>query len=310
MNEVQFPLLMPLDIQMFAENKIQYGIKNAHYVVITEGADGTYTYGTPVKYPGATALTLTPKGETTEFYADDILYYSATSNQGYDGTITLAVITEAFRKDVLGEVQEGADGVLTELSTAKPKKVAWLFEFDGDAKATRHALYNCSVSRPGASGSTKTTSAEPGTTELTFVASPRPTDSKVKSSTTSTTTDAVYNAWYTSVYNAVVDTTPPTVTVSPLDAATGVSVSTNVIWTFSEPIRETDVTDANFFVTDNSGGEVTGTLSLSADKTVVTFNPTADLAALTAYTAVATKNIKDLAGNALAANSVTNFTTA
>ena len=185
-----------------AENKIQYGIKNAHYAVITEGVDGTYTYGTPVPYPGATALTLEPKGEATEFYADDILYYAATSNQGYDGTITFATVTEAFRKEVLGEVEEGTDGVLTELATAKPKKVAWLFEFDGDVKATRHALYNCSVSRPGANGSTKTTSAEPGTSELSFVAAPRPEDNIVKRSTTSTTTEAVYNAWYSAVYES------------------------------------------------------------------------------------------------------------
>jgi phi13 family phage major tail protein len=185
------------------ENKVVFGIKNAHYSVITEGVDGTYTYGTPVKYPGATALTLSPKGETTEFYADDILYYTATTNQGYDGTITLATITEAFRKEVLGEVLEATDNVLTEVNTAKLKKVAWLFEFDGDVKATRHALYSCTVSRPGASGNTKTTTHEPGTTELTFVAGPRPKDGVVKRSTTATTTPVVYDAWYTAVYDKV-----------------------------------------------------------------------------------------------------------
>jgi phi13 family phage major tail protein len=292
------------------ENKIVFGIKNAHYSVITEQSDGTYSYGAPVAYPGATALTLTPKGETTDFYADDILYYTATTNQGYDGTITVAVITEGFRKDVLGEVLEGADGVLTEVNTAKPKKVAWLFEFDGDIKATRHTLYSCTVTRPGASGSTKTTSSEPGTTEMNFVAGPRPSDGIVKRSTTATTPDAVYNAWYTAVYNTVSDTTPPTVTVSPVDGASAVAVSSNVVWTFSEAIRESDVTDANFFVVSDMGVEVTGALSINADKTIVTFNPTANLAALTDYTATVTKNVKDLAGNPLAQNSVTNFTTA
>lgn len=183
-----------------AENKVVFGIKKAYYSIITEGPDGTFTYATPVHYPGITALTLEPKGEATEFFADDILYYAASSNQGYDGTATFATVTESFRKDVLGELEEETDGVLTEVATAKPKNVAWLFEFDGDIKATRHALYNCSVSRPGASGSTKTTSTEPGTTELTFVAAPRPEDSVVKRSTTSTTSEAVYNAWYTAVY--------------------------------------------------------------------------------------------------------------
>lgn len=186
------------------ENKVQFGIKSAHYAIITEGENGTYTYGTPVPYPGVTALSLTAKGESTEFYADDILYYSATANQGYDGSITLATLTESFRKDVLGELLENADNVLAEVNSAKPKKVAWLFEFDGDVKATRHALYNCTVSRPGASGNTKTTSSEPGTIELTFVASPRPQDGIVKRSTTTETTEAVYNAWYNAVYEPTV----------------------------------------------------------------------------------------------------------
>lgn len=182
------------------ENKVAFGLKNAHYAVITEDVDGEYTYGTPVKLPGATQLTLDPKGEQTDFYADDILYYTTSSNQGYDTTLTIAGLTEAFRTDVLGEVLEATDKVLTENSNAKPKKIAFLFEFDGDVKSTRHVLYNCSVSRPGLASSTKTESSEPGTTELKLVAAPRPQDGIVKRSTTANTTGTVYDAWYTAVY--------------------------------------------------------------------------------------------------------------
>jgi phi13 family phage major tail protein len=182
------------------ENKVIFGVKNAHYAVITENTDGTYTYATPVKLPGATELSLEPKGDQSDFYADDTLYYTTSSNQGYDTTLTIANIPEKFRTDVLGEVLHTTDKVLTEKNTAKPKKIAFLFEFDGDVKAIRHVLYNCSVSRPGASGSTKTESSEPGTTELTLVAAPRPADGVVKRSTTVETTAAVYDAWYQEVY--------------------------------------------------------------------------------------------------------------
>jgi phi13 family phage major tail protein len=182
------------------ENKVVYGLRNAHYAVVTEGPDGTYTYGTPVKFPGSTALTLTPKGESADFFADDILYFTAASNQGYDGTFTVANITEAFRKEVLGEVLDEVDKVLTEKSSAKPKKIALLFEFDGDQKATRHALFNVTVARPGIGSTTKSTTVEPGTTELSFVAAPRPEDEVVKISTTADTTAAVYDAWYSAVY--------------------------------------------------------------------------------------------------------------
>lgn len=183
-----------------AENKVLFGLKNAHYAVITENSDGTYTYGVPVKLPGATNLALAPKGEQTDFYADDVLYYTSTTNQGYDTTLTVAGITEAFRKDVLGEELDDTDKVLTEKSTAKPKKIAFLFEFDGDVKATRHVLYNCTVTRPGLGSSTKTSTSETGTSELTLVAAPRPTDGVVKVSTTAETPALVYDAWYTAVY--------------------------------------------------------------------------------------------------------------
>jgi phi13 family phage major tail protein len=186
------------------ENKVIFGLKNAHYAVITEGVDGTYTYAAPVKLPGSTNLTLAPKGEQTDFYADDILYYTSSTNQGYDATLTLANITDKFRTDVLGEVLDAVDKVLTESNTAKPKKIALLFEFEGDVKAVRHALYSCTVSRPGLGSGTKTTTSEPGTTELTLIASPRPEDGIVKVSTTAETTSSVYNSWYTTVYEKAV----------------------------------------------------------------------------------------------------------
>lgn len=183
-----------------AENKVVFGLSNAYYAVATEGEDGKYTYAAPVRIPGATSLTLAPKGEQSDFYADNVLYYTSSSNQGYDTTLTIANIPDKFKQEVLGEELDATDKVLTEKNTAKPKKIAFLFEFDGDVKATRHVLYNCTVARPGINSSTKTTSTEPGTTELTLVAGPRPTDGIIKVSTTPETPASVYNAWYTTVY--------------------------------------------------------------------------------------------------------------
>ena len=60
----------------------------------------------------------------------------------------------------------------------------------------------------------------------------------------------------------------------------------------------------------NDGTAVDGALTISSDLKTVTFNPTSDLSSSTAYIAVATTNVTDLAGNALAANNVINFTTA
>jgi phi13 family phage major tail protein len=186
------------------ENKVIFGLKNAHYSVIDEAEDGTLTYTTPVALAGAVEISLDPKGEQADFYADDVLYYTTVSNQGYETTLTVASIPRSFRIDVLGEVLEGTDNVLTENANAKPRRIAFMFEFDGDVKAVRHVLYNCTVSRTGLSSATKTETAEPKTQELTLVAAPRGTDGVVKRSTTSDTPDTVYDGWYTTVYNPAV----------------------------------------------------------------------------------------------------------
>jgi hypothetical protein len=106
------------------------------------------------------------------------------------------------------------------------------------------------------------------------------------------------------------DTTAPTVSsVSPADTTTDVAITTDVVWTFDEAIKKATVTSANFFVKKADGTAVAGTLSISSDQTEITFEPDDDLANDTEYIAVATKGVKDLAGNSLAAESWTNFTT-
>lgn len=181
-------------------NKVEFGLKNVHYAVATEDAEGVITYGTPKRIRGAVELSVEPRGDMTEFYADDVLYYSSSNNNGYDGTLTIARIPQEFAVDVLGDELDEVSGVITERSDAKQRKFALMFEFDGDEKATRQVLYHCSASRPSVTSSTKTETTEPNTNELTFIASPRPSDYKVKTKTADTVVDEVYNAWYEQVF--------------------------------------------------------------------------------------------------------------
>jgi len=182
-------------------NKVMFGLKNVHYATYTyDSTTNTITYDTPIPIPGAVELSLEPRGDMVEFYADDVLYYSAGNNQGYEGTLSIALIPEQFAIDCLGEEKDDDDSVLTENVTAKGKPFALLFEFDGDVKATRHVLYNCTANRPTVGSSTKTDTVEPQPNELTFIASARPTDGAVKTKTTEDTPSAIYDNWYSAVY--------------------------------------------------------------------------------------------------------------
>lgn len=234
-------------------NKVQFGLKNVHYATFTE-TDGVITYDTPIAIPGAVELSLEPRGEMVEFYADDVLYYSAGNNQGYEGTLSIAVILDQFATDCLGEEKDATDMVLTEKVTLKGKPFALLFEFDGDEKAVRHVLYNCAANRPTVTSATKTDTVEPTPNELTFIASPRSTDGAVKTKTTETTPSAVYNAWYESVYTPV----PVPVTSVTLLPDT-VSLSVGGIQQLAATVMPADAT--NRAVTYSSSDETKATVS-------------------------------------------------
>ncbi|MDM5434379.1 phage tail protein [Bacillus hominis] len=186
------------------ENKVSFGLKNVYYALY-ETLNGVVTFKTPIPIPGAVELTFDPRGDLIEFYADDMLYYAASNNQGYDGTLSIANIPEQFAIDALGEELDEEDGVLNELADAKGKPYALLFEFDGDVRATRHVMFNCSASRPTLASKTKTNSAEPNTNELKFVSSPIDINGKrmVKTKTTTKSKQEIYDNWYKKVYTKV-----------------------------------------------------------------------------------------------------------
>lgn len=187
---------------MGTTNKVKFGIKNCYYAVATIASNGSATYGTPVALPGAVSLSLDAQGENTPFYADNIVYYTDVANSGYEGDLELALIPDAFKKDVLG-FAEDANDVLYEDADAPVVQFALLFEFSGDKHNKRHVMYNCTASRPSVGSTTKTESTEPQTETITITATSvyNATLQKniVKASVTPTETTQ-YNGWLTAVY--------------------------------------------------------------------------------------------------------------
>jgi len=186
-------------------NKVKFGLKNCHYAKATLDVDtGKVTFGTPVAIPGAVNLSLDPEGDTEPFYADDMVYYVTTANNGYSGDLEVALIPDSFRTDILHE-EEDSNGVLVENSQVETEHFALLFEFSGDKKKIRHCLYYCSASRPTIEGKTTEDSKEVQTETLEITASPMP-DGVVKVKTGSNTSDTTYSGWYSAVYEPVAKT--------------------------------------------------------------------------------------------------------
>lgn len=184
-------------------NKIKYGIKNVYYAIGELQNDGTMTYETPVAFPGAVSLSFEPSGENTIFYADNIAYWIGNGNTGYTGSLEIARVIDSFKTDVLGMIKDAKD-VLVEDLNAAAVHFALLFQFEGDEKATKHVMYNCTCERPSESGTTKAESIEPQTETLNLTASSIYNTSLltdiVKAECNDDSDSTTYSGWTSAVY--------------------------------------------------------------------------------------------------------------
>ncbi len=181
------------------ENKVTYGLENAHYAKLTLGEGGVPTFATPVLLAGSVEFTMDPETNSVEFAADnDSQYFTEDENNGYSGTLTIANMPLSFRQDILGEVINTVDGTITELADAKFSPFALLFQFDGDKTKTRHLIYYCNGSR--ATISSKTGKDISGV-ELPFKAKQLTVNDKklIKTQTTSEESTK-YTDWFKNVY--------------------------------------------------------------------------------------------------------------
>ena len=189
-------------------NKVKYGLKNVYYAKATIAEDNTATYETPVAWKGAVNLSMDAQGDTTNFRADNIDYWVGQSNNGYQGDFESALIPDSFKKDILGYIED-KNGVLVEDAGAVIQPFALLFQFEGDANATRHVLYNVTSGRPSVAGQTTDTTIEPQTETATFTAVAIHNASLgkdiVKASVTPAQTTA-YDGWFDAVYQPVAPT--------------------------------------------------------------------------------------------------------
>ena len=182
-----------------SENKVKFGLSNVHIAKITE-QDGQITYGTPFAMPGAVSLTADPAGDTTPFYADNIKYYIATSNQGYEGDLEIAMTPDQFLTEILGQIAD-TNGAVFESADDVNARFALMGEIEGDVKKRRFVYFDCTATRPSAEMNTVEESKEPQTDTISITMSPRSTDKAIKAVIEPSETNAeVYNAFFTSVY--------------------------------------------------------------------------------------------------------------
>jgi phi13 family phage major tail protein len=291
--------------------KYATGIKNFYVAKqLTDTAGVGATYDTPVKLSEAVSASVEPNVATGRLPGDNRIVATASKFNYATVNITSTSLTAQDEVLVFGKTL-GADGVLK--SKGEIPYVAFGFEVTfNDASSEFWWLLKGKFQEPSHSKNTQGDSIEFSQPSISGEFIPRDFDEEWKfvgnEGNTGFETITADN-WFNAVYEPNPDTTAPTITVSPLDAATGVAATTTIEWTFSEEIKQEDVHDGNFYLMDVSGNEVMGVLSTNVGNMIVTLTPDASLSATTDYTAVASKNVRDLGGNNLASTEITNFTT-
>ncbi|MBP1950297.1 major tail protein [Virgibacillus litoralis] len=286
------------------------GLKNFHYAILTDDSDSGATYDTPVKLAEAVTAGVEPSIATGRLYGDNKVVSNASKFNYATVTITTTKLPAKDEAALLGKTL-GSDGVLRSRGNAPYVAFGYEVTLD-DGTSEFWWILKGKFQEPSRTKNTGTDSIEYGQPSIVGEFIRRDFDEEWKF--TGNEGNAGFETvtaddWFNSVYEPNPDTTAPTVTTAPDDDATAVAITTDVIWTFDEAIRSADVNDGNFYLMDSLGTVVDGSLTQSTDETTVTFTPTTDLNSAMDYTAVASKNIRDLAGNNLANTEVTNFAT-
>ena len=180
-------------------NKVKYGLEKVHVAFVADEGEG---WKKPRYIPGAVNLTMNPEGSENTFYADNTKYWVETSNNGYSGTLEMALVPDDVLAEMLGWEIDGDTGMLIEVADGRPKEFALLGQVQGDTRNRRFVYYRCVASRPADNAATKTESVTPNTDTLNITVLPIEHGNKkiVKSVLErDETNDAIFEAWFDAV---------------------------------------------------------------------------------------------------------------
>ena len=126
------------------KNKVEFGISNLHVGTYTDDGNGNVTLGTPYHQKGAVSFSPEEQSENTNFYADNIAYWSGFSGGSFEGDLEVAKFDDQFKKNFLG-YKATKDGGLALVKNAIKPKVYIAFQVEGDAESRRVIMYNAAL---------------------------------------------------------------------------------------------------------------------------------------------------------------------
>ena len=146
-------------------NKVEFGISQLHVGTYTDDGNGNITLGSPYHQKGAVSFSPTEQSEKSDFYADNIVYWSGYSGGSFEGDLEVALFDDAFKTKFLG-YKTLTNGGLANVKNATKPNVYIAFQVEGDAESRRVIFYNCTLGVITREFSTIEESKEPVTETL------------------------------------------------------------------------------------------------------------------------------------------------
>lgn len=149
-----------------SKNKVTFGLEKVH-IAFLDDSGASPVWEAPIHVPGAISFAPEPQGEESNFFADNMPYFTHTSNNGYSGDLSTALISDAIQARMLGWSIDD-NGMLVEETDGVPEEFALMGQIQGDKKNRRFVYYRCKASRPSKEYATKGESVEPNPDNLTL----------------------------------------------------------------------------------------------------------------------------------------------
>lgn len=296
----------------------RFSVKECYvYPLLTDDTTSGLTYGTGIKVEGIQAVNVAKNYAVERLSGDDSVLEVEKSLESVELEIEHAKISHAALEVLEGGTQSTSGSAPNDTSVYKLAGAdqagyfKLVFRVSKIGKTGADVLYTYyKVS----AGTINNTSSYAAFGENSFSAE------AVRASTTGVTTDTddlIYaeeerNSGIAAAIVATPDTTAPTFTTVPADAATGVVVSADITIDFNELMDLSTLTPQNIKLMTAAGVLVALTsshFSYNSGTHVLTINPPSSLSGATDYLLLITDDVKDAAGNRAAATLV-NFTTA
>jgi len=285
-------------------------IDRLYLAKVTQDDELGLVFATPEYIPGVRQIDAKSKTNQDKLYAEGVIWEQENTLEEITIDIDLAELSNAQYASYLGHQVATVGGVYAGKTDQAPYVAVLFVATKSNGKKAYRVYYKGKFTEPDESAKGKEGKTDYQTHKVSSIFQHLKNNGmgfyKVDEDDPNCPAN-IATTFFASVIVPTADTTVPTVTSVPLDAAIGVATAANVVFTFSIAIQLSTITASNIFLAKADGALIAAALTVDATNRIVTINPAADLSA-GAYIAVCTNSVKSAAGIPLAANVIVNFT--